>query len=497
MPLGWRLALSTALVVLVVMGLVSLNQQRIQQQHVQQVQNELLRASLVPLASQLETASSPAVTKEKMKAFHAAYLDRGYPEHALALFDDGGKLIHSTASWRTLDEERLLKAKIDLQPLWLAGGPATLMVAKSNETYREAVAQGWLLWFAHFGVTAVIVLLFLTLITHYQVTRPLESLVHGVKKMEMGYWGGITIHSGAWEIRWLSWRFSNMAQEVHHSLTHLLEAEKKAHRSLGNVSGQTRPQQTPHPDGTAVTALEPTDSPEYLALESVLRRLESASTEDEQARNLAKSVWRKETVTANRLGLHRLKARLEDAALRLLEPEAFQELDQMLIREKAAWDERMIQYREDLQRGLDRAGIPVQGILYRFKHTAGVMSKMRSKGLEFNEIQDLFAFRIVVPTEADCYPALGVTHRVFKPEISRFKDYIVRPKANGYRSLHTCVRSDEGQIIEVQIRSVAMDRQAERGDSAHWRYKQEARESAPARDRRWWHSLLPWSVAPP
>ena len=169
----------------------------------------------------------------------------------------------------------------------------------------------------------------------------------------------------------------------------------------------------------------------------------------------------------------------------------------MLIREKAAWDERMIQYREDLQRGLDRAGIPVQGILYRFKHTAGVMSKMRSKGLEFNEIQDLFAFRIVVPTEADCYPALGVTHRVFKPEISRFKDYIVRPKANGYRSLHTCVRSDEGQIIEVQIRSVAMDRQAERGDSAHWRYKQEARESAPARDRRWWHSLLPWSVAPP
>lgn len=102
---------------------------------------------------------------------------------------------------------------------------------------------------------------------------------------------------------------------------------------------------------------------------------------------------------------------------------------------------------------------------------------MQSKGLNLEEIQDLFAFRVIVPTEADCYAALGVIHQIYKPVITRFKGYVARPKENDYRSLHTCVTVDGGPVFELQIRSVAMDRQAERGDAAHWVYKRGGRET--------------------
>jgi GTP pyrophosphokinase len=107
-----------------------------------------------------------------------------------------------------------------------------------------------------------------------------------------------------------------------------------------------------------------------------------------------------------------------------------------------------------------------------------------------DEIQDLFAFRIIVATETDCYAALGVIHQKYKPVITRFKDYIARPKENGYRSLHTCVIADDGPVFELQIRSIAMDRQAERGDAAHWVYKKDEHETTlqPV-VTRWWQKL--------
>jgi (p)ppGpp synthase/HD superfamily hydrolase len=115
--------------------------------------------------------------------------------------------------------------------------------------------------------------------------------------------------------------------------------------------------------------------------------------------------------------------------------------------------------------------IPCVSVIHRVKHTAGVWAKMQDKGLNLDEIYDLYAFRVLVPTESDCYSALGVLHQTFEPTIGRFKDYIAHPKENGYQSLHTCVIPKEGPIFEIQIRSVAMPQHSESGIAAHWIYK--------------------------
>jgi (p)ppGpp synthase/HD superfamily hydrolase len=95
---------------------------------------------------------------------------------------------------------------------------------------------------------------------------------------------------------------------------------------------------------------------------------------------------------------------------------------------------------------------------------------MQQKHLGLNEVQDIFAFRLIVADQDDCYLALHAVHRLFEPEPFRFKDYIAAPKANGYRSLHTSVCDRNGLVFEIQIRSVDMHREAEDGEAAHWRY---------------------------
>jgi GTP pyrophosphokinase len=166
---------------------------------------------------------------------------------------------------------------------------------------------------------------------------------------------------------------------------------------------------------------------------------------------------------------------MEDAALSLMLPDTFMRLDQEVSRMKAGWRTWAEKNRERIGQRLGKEAIPCVAIMHRVKHTAGVWTKMERKGLALDEIYDLFAFRIVVPTEVDCYAALGVVHELYEPDVSRFKDYIADPKANGYRSLHTCVRAADGPPFEIQIRSVAMEQQAEQGDAAHWVYKQEGR----------------------
>jgi GTP pyrophosphokinase/guanosine-3',5'-bis(diphosphate) 3'-pyrophosphohydrolase len=96
---------------------------------------------------------------------------------------------------------------------------------------------------------------------------------------------------------------------------------------------------------------------------------------------------------------------------------------------------------------------------------------MQEKDLTLEEIHDLFAFRVVVPSEDECYLALNTIHRLFDPEPFRFKDYIVEPKVNGYQSIHTSVRDRDGFVFEVQIRTIAMHQAAENGSAAHWRYR--------------------------
>lgn len=241
---------------------------------------------------------------------------------------------------------------------------------------------------------------------------------------------------------------------------------------------------------------DPTDLPVYRELSAVCEGLETASRENAEAVQLARESSRAHALAAERLGFHDLKARMEDASLRLTEPEVFSSLDQRLNELKAIWGKWAERHRETIRRHLENRGIPRIGVLHRLKHTAGVWTKMHGKGLDLAEVHDLFAFRVIVPTEADCYAALGVVHRIFTPEVGRFKNYITRPKENGYRGLHTCVNDADGPVFEVQIRSFAMDRQAERGDAAHWIYKQSNGDAHTTREpRRWRHWLRGLSIA--
>lgn len=174
---------------------------------------------------------------------------------------------------------------------------------------------------------------------------------------------------------------------------------------------------------------------------------------------------------ANRLGIWQLKWEIEDLSFRFLEPETYREIALLLDEKRAEREIYMEQLRQRLEAQLRAASISanVQG---RPKHIYSIVKKMRGKRLSFDQLFDIRALRVVVPTVKDCYSALSWVHQHFTPIESEFDDYIARPKPNGYQSLHTVVRDAQGKAIEIQIRSQAMHNHAENGVAAHWAYKE-------------------------
>jgi GTP pyrophosphokinase len=177
---------------------------------------------------------------------------------------------------------------------------------------------------------------------------------------------------------------------------------------------------------------------------------------------------------ANRLGMGLLKWELEDLAFRALEPQAYKRIARLLEEkrsEREAFIEKFIAHLKDLlaQQELNAS---VQG---RVKHIVSIWRKMQRKNLEFHELFDVRAVRILVDTVADCYAVLGVVHTTWQHIPAEFDDYIANPKDNGYQSLHTAVVADDGKIVEVQIRTVEMHENSELGVASHWRYKEGAR----------------------
>ncbi len=174
---------------------------------------------------------------------------------------------------------------------------------------------------------------------------------------------------------------------------------------------------------------------------------------------------------ANRLGLTRLKSELEDLCFRYLEPEAFETIDGFLKRTQAdriAYAERVV---AALSQKLVDEGMDCD-VTGRAKHRYSIFKKMVAQDLKVEEVQDLLAFRVLVQDVGACYAVLGLMHANFAPVPDRIKDYIARPKQNGYRSLHTTVVGPEGRRVEVQIRTEEMHRIAEEGIAAHWKYKE-------------------------
>ena len=174
---------------------------------------------------------------------------------------------------------------------------------------------------------------------------------------------------------------------------------------------------------------------------------------------------------ANRLGIWEIKWEMEDLAFRFLEPDTYRQVAKLLDEKRAEREAHVERLRASLQAQLKAQGIEatVQG---RPKHIYSIVKKMRGKSLPFEQVYDIRALRVVVPTVADCYAALSWVHAQFVPVVEEFDDYIARPKPNGYQSLHTIVRDAPGQPVEIQIRTQAMHEHAEHGVAAHWAYKE-------------------------
>lgn len=224
-----------------------------------------------------------------------------------------------------------------------------------------------------------------------------------------------------------------------------------------------------------------------------LARMRAATREPDgpQRRALAQLTRDIHAPLANRLGIWQLKWELEDLAFRFLEPDTYKHIARELDEKRLAREHYIESVKQQLAQALAAQGLKAQ-VSGRPKHIYSIWRKMQKKHLAFDELYDVRAVRVMVDDVAACYAALGVVHALWAPIPSEFDDYIARPKANDYRSLHTAVIGPEGRTLEVQIRTFEMHAQAELGVAAHWRYKEGAKGAEKAFDRKitWMRQLL-------
>jgi GTP pyrophosphokinase len=195
---------------------------------------------------------------------------------------------------------------------------------------------------------------------------------------------------------------------------------------------------------------------------------------------------------ANRLGVWQLKWELEDLSFRYLEPELYKRIASMLDEKRLERERYIADAMKTLSQELAAMGIKAE-ITGRPKHIYSIWNKMRTKQLDFSQLYDVRALRVIVPEVKDCYAALGVVHNLWTPIPKEFDDYISRPKGNLYQSLHTAVLGPGGRTLEVQIRTEEMHRQAEYGVAAHWQYKEKAKSSQKFDQKvAWLRQLLAW-----
>lgn len=238
-----------------------------------------------------------------------------------------------------------------------------------------------------------------------------------------------------------------------------------------------------------------------LHLASVLQTLRWVTSQRiETKSSWAQDILDVDAALANRLGIWQLKWEMEDLAFRCLAPDTYKQIAQLLDSKRIEREEFIAQVMQRLNTELQGAGIKadVQG---RPKHIYSIWKKMQGKAIDFAQLYDVRAFRILVEDVKDCYAALGIVHHVWQPIPKEFDDYIARPKPNGYQSLHTVVMDSEGISFEVQVRTQEMHKQAEYGVAAHWRYKEAGKQGYSGTvsakeeyDRRiaWARQLIAW-----
>ncbi|MGL4931854.1 MAG: GTP diphosphokinase [Aeromonas sp.] len=224
--------------------------------------------------------------------------------------------------------------------------------------------------------------------------------------------------------------------------------------------------------------------------------LREAKNADEETRVLmAQEITNIYAPLANRLGIGQLKWELEDLAFRYLHPDTYKQIAKQLDEKRLDRERYIREFVQSLRDGLKEAGVEAE-VNGRPKHIYSIWRKMQKKHLEFNELFDVRAVRVVTKRLQDCYAALGIVHTQFHHIPREFDDYVANPKPNGYQSIHTVVVGPEGKTVEIQIRTDQMHQDAELGVAAHWRYKEGAHAVNKANNFEdkieWLRKLLAW-----
>ena len=221
-----------------------------------------------------------------------------------------------------------------------------------------------------------------------------------------------------------------------------------------------------------------------------LRCLSGASTD--QQKLIAQQTRSIFAPLANRLGVWQLKWELEDLSVRYLKPELYKKVARLLDERRADREQYIADVLAQLKQVLNQAGIPAE-VTGRPKHIYSIINKMKRKQLDFSELYDVRAVRILVDDIKGCYTALGLVHELWPPIDGEFDDYIAHPKSNNYRSLHTAVIGPRGLALEVQIRTHEMHQHSELGVAAHWRYKEGGKTDTRFDEKiAWLRQILEW-----
>lgn len=222
----------------------------------------------------------------------------------------------------------------------------------------------------------------------------------------------------------------------------------------------------------------------------LMRSLSGATPENQKL--IAREIQGIFAPLANRLGVWQVKWELEDLALRYLEPELYKKTAKLLDERRVDREQYITEVIARLKEELQQAGIKAD-VTGRSKHINSIVNKMKRKQIDFSELYDVRAVRILVEDIKDCYTALGLVHNLWQPIPSEFDDYIAHPKSNDYRSLHTAVVGPRNLALEVQIRTFEMHQHSELGVAAHWRYKEGGKSDAKFDEKiAWLRQILEW-----
>ena len=485
LPLSLRLGLSTAALVVIILGVLTAYQEY---RDIHQEWNDrdlLLKEALAPLKIELEQCHTTHEMIKKVQQFQMAYARWGYSDYRLELRDSSGTLLISAPS--NFSDAPPIKpystTAIISSPL-LTDQTGEITVWQDASKFRYEIERRWIFWILDLLLTGFFIILSLMIINHFQFTKPLKRLLDGIRKLKLGYRGKIDIRHGAREIQWLATNFNQMMSESEETIKRLVEAERRALQLLNDQDcggmkkdGDAQKKDSwSHPLKPPDTTGEEPPSERLKLIEEYLwdkcHLLEKLDPTLSSTQDLALEVWQQDALNAGRLGLHNLKATLEDIAFHILNPTESDKLQAKISHRISSVHPRISEIIETLHKNLETLQIPVNAIQWRIKHTAGVWRKMQTKGIEMEELTDLIALRVIVPEERHCYMTLNIVHRIFEPDLLRFKDYIAKPKLNGYQSIHTSVCSTEDVCFEVQIRTQKMHTFAENGTASHWRYRE-------------------------